>query len=169
MGYEKLTGGKAKVGGLSINGADLTASAADLNTLLGAGAAAQRRVKTVIVALSGAADTGGGIGAWANPEAANILIQRVLVDVTTVATAACLVDVGTTATSATTLSDNLLDGIDVHTATGQHDNLLAADAGTNGKTVQKLAAGKWVTFSTQAAGGASAGLVGNAYIEYVLA
>jgi hypothetical protein len=42
------------------------------------------------------------------------------------------------------------------------DNL--GDAGTNGKTRQKLAAGKWVTGSV--ASGAAAGLVGFAYIHY---
>ena len=91
---------------------------------------------------------------------------KVIVDVTTVAASACTLDIGGTAVTATTLSDTLIDGIDVHTATGQFDNLLAANAGTNGLTVNKIATGKWVTGST--ASGASAGLVGFAYIYYTL-
>lgn len=67
-------------------------------------------------------------------------------DVTTIATGACLLDIGATSVSAGTLSDTLLDGIDAHTA-GQYDNLLAANAGTNGLTVNKVAVGKWVTAS----------------------
>lgn len=112
-----------------------------------------------------AVDTAGGIFSWQNPESTAILVLRLVFDIPTPATGALTIDAGTTAVSATTLSDNLIDGIDGHTAGGQFDNLLAANAGTNGKTVQKLAAGGWVTGST--ASGASAGLVGNAYLEYV--
>lgn len=109
-----------------------------------------------------AVDTGGGIFSWKNPEAGSIIITRVVLDVTTVATGACAVDVGTTASSGTTSSDNLLDGIDVHTAAGLFS---AADGdATNAKAQQKLASGKWVTGSK--ASGASAGLVGNCYIYY---
>lgn len=124
-----------------------------------------RLVKIVKVALA-ASDAGGGVFAWQNPEAGSILVTRVVVDVTTKTTGACTIDVGTTATSASTPSDTLLDGLDVGTAAGVFDNLLAADAGTHGKTAQKLAAGKWVTASK--ASGAAAGLVGSAYIHYVL-
>ena len=124
-----------------------------------------RKVLVVKVPLSGGTDTGGGIGSWKNPEPVAVVIERVVVDVTVVATAACNLDVGTTATSATTSSDNLIDGLDVHTAVTTSDNV--AGAGANGKGLQHLAAGKWVTFSTGDAG-ASAGLKGNAYIHYVV-
>jgi hypothetical protein len=106
-------------------------------------------------------DTGGGVFAWANPEAVSILVTRVVLDVTTPSTGACTVDAGTTATSPTTSSDNLLDGASV-AATGVKDNL--DDGGTNGKAKQKLASGKWVTGSV--ASGASAGLAGYAYVHY---
>lgn len=122
------------------------------------------RVPKIAKVTLGAVDTGGGIFAWQNPEGTDIIITRVILDVTTKASAACSVDVGTTATSATTTSDNLIDGLDVNAATGVFDNL--SDGGTNGKTKQKLAADKWVTASV--ASGASAGLAGNAYIEYVV-
>lgn len=111
-----------------------------------------------------AVDTGGGVFAWKNPENSAIIVERVDVDVTTAATAACTLEVGTTATSATTASNNLIDGLDVHTATGSFDNV--TDHGTAGKTRQSLAVGKWVTGSV--ASGASAGLVGFAYIHYIL-
>lgn len=109
-----------------------------------------------------ALDTGGGILAWQNPEGVAIIVERVILDVTTPATAACTGDFGTTATSAATSSDNLIDGVDLHTAAGQFDNL--GDAGTNGKARQKIAAGKWLTGSM--ASGAAAGLAGYAYVHY---
>jgi len=117
--------------------------------------------KVAIVPL-GALDTGGGVASWVNPEASAIIIRRVYMDVTTKATAAATVSVGTTPTSATTSSANLMDTTDVGTAAGVFDNI--NQAGTNGKSIQKLAAGKWVTASR--ASGACAGLVGNLYIEY---
>jgi hypothetical protein len=103
-----------------------------------------------------------GILAWANPEPVSIIITRVLLDITTIATAACTFDIGTTAVSATTTSDNLLTGVDAHAATGLFDNI--TDKGTNGKSKQKLASGKWVTLDEKT--GDATGLVGNLYIEY---
>jgi hypothetical protein len=143
-------------GGTVIEGAQVRGPAADSTS--------ERRVKVARVALA-ALDTGGGVLAWANPESGAVIIERVVIDATTKATAAATIDVGTTATNATTSSDNLLDGLDVGTAAGTFDNL--SDAGTNGKARQKLASGKWVTASR--ASGACAGLVGYAYIFYVLA
>jgi len=148
------------VGDLSINGVDLSATAAELNLVKNA----DRVVKVAKVALA-AVNTAGGVFAWANDEGASIIVQRVILDVTTKATGACSLDVGTTATNATTLSNNLIDGVDVNAAAGVFDNL--DNAGTDGKSKQKLAAGKWVTGSV-VSGGASAGLVGFAYIEYVV-
>lgn len=121
----------------------------------------ERNIKVAVVPLA-ALDSGGGVFAWQNPEGTAIIVDRVELDVTTPASAAGTLDVGTTATSATTLSDNLIDGLDVNAAAGVFDNL--GNAGTNGKTRQKLAAGKWVTGSR--ASGAMAGLVGKAYIHY---
>lgn len=120
------------------------------------------RTKVRKVELKGAADTGGGVGAWQNPEPVSIIIERLEIDTSVIATAACTIDAGTTPTSATTSSDNLIDGLDVNAALLTADNF--TDKGTNGKSRQKLAPGKWVTFSR--ASGASAGLVGVAYIHY---
>lgn len=121
----------------------------------------QRNLKIVRVPLT-AVDTPGGLFSWQNPEGKSIIVDRVLLDITTPSSGACTADVGTTATSGTTLSDNLIDGASLASAAKQLDNL--GDAGTNGKAKQKLAAGKWVTGSV--ASGASAGVVGYAYIHY---
>lgn len=146
---------------LKIGGTAVTATAATVNTL---GAVSFDRIEKVARVALGVADTGGGVLSWANPEATAILVERIILDVTTVATAACTLDVGSTATSATTLSDTLIDGLDVNAAIGVFDNL--GNAGTNGKTRQKVAVGKWVTASK--ASGAAAGLAGFAYIHYVV-
>lgn len=163
---------------LRLGDTDVTATAAELNQLAGSTTTAaqmttlaaaagtvtfDRLMKVARVALA-AADTGGGIFAWANPEAGSIIISRVELDVTTKATGACTVDVGTTATNATTSSDNLLDGLDIGTAAGIFDNI--TDKGSNGKSRQKLASGKWVTGSM--ASGAAAGTAGFVYIMYHL-
>lgn len=110
-----------------------------------------------------AVDTAGGVFAWQAPANTAVIVTRVELDVTTESTGACTIDVGTTATSAVTSSDNLIDGISVATAAGLYSNL--KNAGTNGKADQKLAAAKWVTGSV--ATGASAGIVGFAYIHYI--
>ena len=112
-----------------------------------------------------AVDTGGGIFSWANPEPGPIIVQHVALVVTTKTTGACSADVGTTATSATTSSDNLIDGKDINAAAGTFTNL--ESAGTNGKAGQRLASGKWVTAS-MVAGGATAGLVGTYEIYYTV-
>jgi len=133
-------------------GIPITATAAELN----------RSTKKVTGALA-AVDTGGGIFAWANPEAGAILVQHVVLNVTTKTTGACSIDVGTTATNATTSSDTLIDGKDIAAATGIFTN--DESAGTNGKPFKRLASGKWVTGS-MVAGGATAGLVGTYEIYY---
>lgn len=132
---------------------------------LSVNASGTRNAKVAKVALSSAADTGGAVLSWANPEAGDILIIGLYVDLTTKSTGASTVDFGTTATSGTTSSDNLIDGVDLGTAAGFFCNI--DDKGTNGKSRQRLAPGKWITGSR--ASGAVAGLVGSAYISYLLA
>jgi hypothetical protein len=139
----------ADEGKFGINGVDITP--------------VSRIVKVAKVALA-AVDTEGGVFSWQNNEGASIIIQRIILDVTTKTAEACTIDVGTTDTSATTSSNNLIDGLDVHSATGVFDNI--TDKGVNGKSKQKLANSKWVTASK--ASGATAGLAGYAYIEYIV-
>jgi len=114
------------------------------------------------IAVTGGTDTGGGLFAWQPDDTDRVVIvDRVTLDVPTVATAACTVEVGTDS-SATGASANLIDGLDVHSASGIFDNL--GNGGTNGKTCQKLAAGDYVTGSV--ASGASAGLVAVVFVQY---
>lgn len=123
-----------------------------------------RQVYVERVALT-ASDAAGGVFAWQNPHENPVILKGVTVHVTTAATAACTLDIGATATNAATSADNLIDGLDVNAATGVFDNI--TDKGANGKSRQLLASGKWVTASK--ASGATAGLVGFAYIEYYVA
>lgn len=117
-------------------------------------------------ALSGVADTGGAIGSWVNPETSPIMIDEVIVTSSHInTTAACTMDVGTQA-SGTTLSDNLIDGIDIHGAL-LVGNSNITDPGSNGKASQPLAVGSFITFSTVTAG-AAAGFVGKAYVKYTV-
>lgn len=167
MGYTHNDSYSASVGGYAVGalGSEVEViSSAKAVTLGGTTIATTNRITKIAKVALAAADTGGGVLAWANPESGSIIITRVVLDVTTKSTAACTLDVGTTATSATTSSDTLLDGLDVGTAAGTFDNV--EDQGTNGTSRQKLATGKWVTASM--ASGAAAGLVGYAYIEYFL-
>jgi len=109
-----------------------------------------------------ASDSAGGVFAWQNHHSESVIVTRVVIDLTTKATGAGTLDVGMTATSAATSADNFIDGLDVNAATGVFDNI--TDKGTNGKSQGVVPFLKVITFSR--ASGASAGLVGTAFIEY---
>lgn len=120
------------------------------------------RVQTYASALKvplAALDTGGGVVSLANPEGASVIVTKLIINVTTAATAACTVD-GGIAAAATTSADNLIDGLDVNAATGAF-----ATAGTNGKRAKLWESGQYLTISM--ASGAAAGLAGYAYVEYI--
>lgn len=158
-----VAGGTLDVTGtLKIGGTTVTSTAAELNLIDGA----ERLVKVAKVALS-AVDTAGGLAAWQNPESSAVIVERVIVDVTTAATGACTADVGISA-DATTLDDTLIDGADVGSAAGVFDNV--DDQGTNGESKQRLDANGGSTdyVTASVASGASAGIVGNLYIHYVV-
>ncbi|MFA7167966.1 MAG: hypothetical protein WC096_03625 [Sphaerochaetaceae bacterium] len=166
--YDKLSG----VNGISVGKKGHEVKVADsAGNLYQSGAAlagtadeiSRGRIKKVSGNLA-AVDTDGGIFSWKNPEAGDILIEHVALKVTTKTTDACTVDVGTTDIGATTSSDTLIDGVDVHTATGVFTN--DESAGTSGKVRKRLKAGKWVTGSK--ASGASAGLKGAYEIYYIV-
>ena len=118
-----------------------------------------RPILTAIKPLVGATIDAGSVG-WVNPEETAILISKVVVDVTTIATAAGTLSVGYAATNVS--ANNLIDTLDCHSATGTFDNI--TDKGSSGKSRQKCASGYYVTFNT--ASGALAGMVANAYITY---
>lgn len=155
----RITRGAGLFGSLYIGGYKLIASVASAFGSV----AFDRAPKVAIKAITGAALHAGVLN-WQNPESSAIIILRIIYDVTTNSTGASTTDIGTTATSATTASDNLIDGLDSGSAAIVADNLI--NGGTNGKASQKLASGKWVTFKE--ASGDATGLVANAYIEYVV-
>jgi len=162
--YVGVAGSEKKVadgtGKLFQQEVEITSNAAELNLVDNA----DRIEKVAKIALS-AVNTAGGVFAWQNDEGASIIVTGLYLNVTTKTTGACSLDCGTTATSATTLSDNLINAVDVNSAAGVFDNI--TDKGTNGKSRQLLASGKWVTGSV-VSGGASAGIVGFAYIRYIV-
>ena len=104
-------------------------------------------------------DDAGGVLSLLNPEGADLIVTKLTINVTTVATAACTLD-GGVGSSASTKYDNLIDGQDVNGATGAFANL-----GTNGKRAMLWEDDNYLTISK--ATGATAGLVGYAYVEYV--
>lgn len=119
-------------------------------------------VKVASAALA-AATGAGGILAWANPEGATIIVLDVVFDITTQATGAANADVGVAANGSTS-SDTIMDGVDVGTAPIVANN--QNNAGTNGGRGRKMTSSQFIT----ATGSADpAGLVGTAYITYILA
>ena len=116
-----------------------------------------KTVKIPLIANDGAA----GIFTWTNNEPVAVIVTKAVVDVTTNSSAACSISIGQAATAV--LSNNLIDTLSV-AAIGTFDNV--TDKGTNGKSRQRVAPGQVVTGST--ASGASSGLVGNLYLDYVL-
>lgn len=122
-----------------------------------------KAIKVAKVALAGvAATTGGALFSWANPEGQSIIIQRLLIDITTKSTGAANVSFGVAA-NGTTSSANL---IDTYAAGGTEkvvDNHV--DGSTNGKFNQKMTATQYLTGTGSAT---TAGLVGSVYIEYII-
>ena len=105
--------------------------------------------------------TGGAVLALANPEGADLIVTRVMLDVTTAATGTPTLDVGIAA-DGTTSADTLLDAVAVGVAAGVFDNI--GEAGTNGQSAIRWNANQFLTATASAS---AAGLVGNAYIQYV--
>lgn len=114
--------------------------------------------KAALTAVTGTAV--GGALKLLNPEGADLFITRLILDITTGSTGAATVDAGVDDDGATN-SDTLIDGKSVQTA-GVFDNI--EDQGTNGKSTVKWPAGYYLVITASAT---LAGLVGNAYIEYV--
>ena len=123
-----------------------------------------RPFKTAILALS---SVHAGVKGIVNPEGVDCIITGITLLITTVASAAGAVDIGTTASSITTSSDNIADGLDVHSGTAPLVVGRDAQAGTNGKSTQYWTAGKWVTVGDDGGGDVS-GFVGSLYIRYFL-
>jgi hypothetical protein len=114
--------------------------------------------KTALTAASG----GGGMFNILNPAAATILIEKLVIDITTASTVTGVtIDAGVAATA--TSNDTLIDG-GALTATGIIDN--GTDAGTNGG-LAKCTSAQYITGTGSSALGAHATpLVGSVSIYY---
>jgi hypothetical protein len=111
--------------------------------------------------IAGVASTAaGGILALANPEGADLIVTRVVLDKTVQSTGAATADIGIAANGSTS-SDTLMDGVSLQGA-GPVDNI--SDVGTNGKARQRWNSGQFLTITGSAT---SVGLVGRLYIEYM--
>jgi len=108
-----------------------------------------------------ASDAAAGVLSLLNPEGVDLIITRLVLDITTPSTGAGTLDAGVAATAVT--NDSLIDGLDVNAAAGVFDNY--TDKGTNGKSRKLWLAGQYLTITK--ASGAMAGLVGNAYIQTI--
>ena len=133
-------------------------------------AAYQGGVKVVKGALTaGAADAFAFT--WQNPETTAVLVQKVIIDVTTVGgTATSVLDVGVAA-SATGTADTILDGVDLNAA-AITVNTDAASSGTNAdekvhKVDENGGTNDWITGKILVE--KCDDLVGKYYIEYVAA
>lgn len=119
-------------------------------------------VQSVQVPLADTGAAAGDLAAVENPTGTACVIVEAFVNLTTVATVAATVDVGVAADAAT-LSDTLLDGIDVNSATGVFT--VGVNGGTNGKQGRPWAATQYVTASE--ASGNTEGLEGTLTVLYV--
>jgi hypothetical protein len=104
-----------------------------------------------------------GVVSKLNPEGVNLIVDSVVLELTTVSDAAGTVDVGIAATAVT--ADNLLDGIDVNAAAGVFDNI--TDKGANGKTVKIWGPTSYLTATKKT--GNVAGLEGFLHVHYFTA
>ena len=103
-------------------------------------------------------DSGGGVFSLENTYSTNLLVDRVIIYVTTPATdSSCELDIGP-ASGATTSSATLIDGLDVNAAAGAFDNIDEQGDGGASMGLWESSGDNYVTASVSA--GASAGLVG---------
>ena len=106
--------------------------------------------------------TGGDALNLANPEDADLLITRFIINVTTEATGAATVDAGVAATG--TSNDELLDGVDVGSAAILKDNVEECVDGNVAAAVVEWGEDEYLTVTPSAT---LAGLVGTYYVEYI--
>ena len=99
---------------------------------------------------------------WANPEGEDIIVEGIILDVTTAATGSATIDIGIAA-NGTTGADTLLDGVDIGTAAIFATS--GVNGGTNGKMWQPMTSSQFITGDASAS---IAGLVGNMWIKYFI-
>ena len=108
-----------------------------------------------------ASDAAGGVFSVENTYGTDLVILRVVLQVTTGTSGACTLDIGTAA-DGTTSAATLIAGLDVADA-GVYDNI--ADKGSSGTSRLKFGSGGFVNASMKT--GATAGIVGQ-YAIYCL-
>ncbi|NDG19487.1 MAG: hypothetical protein EB117_14610 [Betaproteobacteria bacterium] len=119
---------------------------------------------TFDITLAGTSTSTGIFRTFLNPFGAECLVLRADLDITTQSTGASTLDIGTAADAVTT-SDNLIDGLSAATA-GRFTNMNSTNAGTNGKQLQKLAAGGSIVIEEKT--GDVDGLVGTLYVTLLV-
>ena len=122
-------------------------------------------VYVVTLDVTGASGSTGVFASLANPAGVDLLVTRAWLRTTVVATAAATLDIGIHASSASTGADNLLDGLDVNTATGIFDSHDGTDNGTNGVAKPQVWAAAGYVNVEEKTGNVN-GLVGKLYVEY---
>jgi len=108
-----------------------------------------------------ASDAAAGVFSVENTYSTDLMVDRMIIDITTVATGACTLDIGNAATAIS--ANTLLDGVDVNAATGPFDNV--DDQGASGQSIVKWPSGEFITASM--ASGATSGLVGTYWFHAV--
>lgn len=117
-------------------------------------------IRVAVVALAGAASADDIVFAWKNPEASDIIVSRVIVDITKAGgTETATIGVGSAADAATG-SDDLIDGADAN-AVATYDNLEAA---TGAAGFAKVPVDEYVTGQIKVE--KAEDLEGNVYIYY---
>lgn len=104
--------------------------------------------------------TGGDCISWANPTGETIMIENVVLDITTQATGAANAEVGVAA-NGTTSSSTLMNTIDIGSAAAVFT--AANDGGVAGQSFRKATSSQYVTMTPSAT---AAGLVGTYAIYY---
>jgi len=111
--------------------------------------------------LTAATTTAGGDALnLLNPEGADLIITRFIINITTAATGVATVDAGVAATG--TSDADLIDEADVGSAAAIFDNF--DDQGTDGQSVLHWDSDEYLTVTPSAT---LAGMVGTYYVEYI--
>lgn len=123
------------------------------------------RVRTLKIPLTAATTTdGGAVCSVANPEGVNLLVLRLVVDLTSGSTGVATIDFGISDEGPEASADGLIDGLAVQGNALIVDNF--TNPGTNGRQLRRWSTEEYFTGTASAT---LAGLVGVAHIEYIRA
>ena len=116
-----------------------------------------------VALVAGTTTTGGDVLSLLNPEGVDLIITRLILNITPPATGVATADAGIAADGVTS-AQNLLDDVDIGSAAAHFDSADSTLAGTNGRGSQPWDSDEYLTITPSAT---AAGLVGFAYLEYV--